>query len=128
MKIGKHVVVAAIAAGCCAAAAQAHHSNAQFDRGKVVKLNGTVRDYQWTNPHIWIELDVPSAKGAVHYSIEGPSPSILRKKGWKFNSMKAGDKALVVMHPLKSGEMGGGVMAVTVNGTTLDYEPPVAGG
>ena len=107
---------------CAAAPAFAHHSNAMYDRTKVIEVKGTVREFQWTNPHIFIELDV--AGSTTPFSIEGPTPSILRTRGWKFNSLKAGDQIAVMMHPLKDGRRGGGLVQVTKGDLVLSYEPP----
>jgi Family of unknown function (DUF6152) len=86
----------------------AHHSFAMFDSTKQTTLAGTVTDFQWTNPHSYIEMDVPNESGAVkHFSVEMGSPSILQPGGWKHNTLKAGDKITVVMNPLKNGDPGG---------------------
>ena len=119
---------ALLAAAFCSSAALAHHSNSMFDRTKVVTLQGTVKEFQWTNPHTWIELEVAGAQGAKGpISIEGPAPGVLRGKGWKFNSIKTGDKVTVQVHPLRDGSIGGGLMSVTLaSGEVLTYEPPAA--
>ena len=111
----------ALAAGLIAAsasAALAHHSNAMFDRTKTVDIKGTVREFQWTNPHTWIEME--TANG--HYTIEGPTPGILRAKGWKFNSLKPGDEVIAKVHPLRDGSMGGGLVSVSSASGTFTYE------
>jgi hypothetical protein len=73
-----------------------------------VTIIGTVTEFQWTNPHSYIEIDVPDDKGAVkHWSIELGSPSILQQSGWKFSSLKKGDKTTLIISPLKSGQSGG---------------------
>jgi hypothetical protein len=70
----------------------AHHSFTMFDTTKVLTITGTVTEFQWTNPHSYIEIDVPDEGGAVkHWSIEMGSPSILQQSGWKFSSLKKGD-------------------------------------
>ena len=85
----------------------AHHSFAMFDTANEVTLVGVVTSFEWTNPHAYIELDVPdAAKGAKHWTIELGSPSILQRAGWKFNSVKKGDKITAVVSPLRSGEPG----------------------
>ena len=99
--------------------ALAHHSNAMFDRTKEVVVTGTVREFQWTNPHIFIELTVQGASGPYNYSIEGPAPGVLRKHGWKFSSLKAGDKVVVKVHPLKDNRPGGGLISVSKDGVIL---------
>ncbi|HEV7716221.1 MAG TPA: DUF6152 family protein [Steroidobacteraceae bacterium] len=101
--------------------ASAHHSFAMFDQQKEMTLNGTLKELQWTNPHIWVQVLVkdPATGKDVEWSIEGGSPNNLGRKGWSRNSMKSGDKVSIVIHPLKNGENGGSLMRVTVNGQTL---------
>jgi len=86
----------------------AHHSFAMFDMAKRVTLEGTVTSFEWTNPHAYIEIDVADESGAVkHWSIELGSPSILQQSGWKFSSLKKGDKTTLIINPLKNGTAGG---------------------
>jgi hypothetical protein len=100
--------------------AGAHHSFAMFDSTKKVSIEGTVKDFQWTNPHVWLELIATTPDGPRHYSIEGLNPNILRLTGWAFNSLKPGDKVTVVINPLRSGESGGSLVSVTFpDGRTL---------
>ncbi|HMA10634.1 MAG TPA: DUF6152 family protein [Steroidobacteraceae bacterium] len=109
-------------------AAQAHHSFAMFDNEKEQVIEGTVKEFQWTNPHIWIQVNVTSADGkVVEYSIEGSSPNGLRRQGWSKDSMKAGDRIVLTMHPMKDGSPGGSFMRGTVNGAPLGNPPPAAG-
>ena len=87
--------------------ASAHHSFAMFDTAKPVTLEGVVTAFEWTNPHAYIELDVPGgAGGHKHWSIELGSPSILMRAGWKFNILKKGDKVTALVSPLRNGEPG----------------------
>ncbi|PWU11461.1 MAG: hypothetical protein C5B51_02565 [Terriglobia bacterium] len=120
-------VAVALIAGLVAVGrpAVAHHSFAMFDMSKRVTLNGTVTEFEWTNPHSYIEIDVPDEKGAVkHWSIEMGSPSILQQSGWKFNSLKHGDKATLTMNPLKNGQAGGFLLQVTLpDGRVLGNGP-----
>ena len=108
-----------------AGAALAHHSFTMFDMTKHVTLVGTVTSFEWTNPHSYIEIDVPDDKGVVkHYSIELGSPSILMQSGWKFSSLKAGDKVTLIMSPLKSGQAGGFLNEATLpDGRVLHNGP-----
>ena len=86
----------------------AHHSFAMFDSSKQVTLSGAVTSFEWTNPHTYIEVDVPGDNGSVkHWSIELGSPSILRNSGWKHNTLKQGDKVMLVINPLRNGNAGG---------------------
>jgi hypothetical protein len=91
-----------------ASPAMAHHSFTMFDMSQRITLTGTVTSFEWTNPHAYIEIDVPDEKGVVkHWSIEMGSPSILLQSGWKFNILKKGDKPTLIVNPLKNGQAGG---------------------
>jgi Family of unknown function (DUF6152) len=107
-------VLALSLSGVCATAF-AHHSFAMFERDKEVTLVGTVREFQWTNPHAFIEMDVPDAAGtAEKWSIELNSPNNLTRQGWKSSMLKAGDKVSVTMNPLRDGKHGGLFVAVVL--------------
>jgi len=102
----------------------AHHSFAMFDTQKSVTLTGTVTTFEWTNPHAYIEIDVPDAGATKHWSIELGSPSILMQSGWKYKDIKHGDKITVQISPLKSGQPGGLlVQAKLADGRTLGNGP-----
>ncbi len=105
----------AAAVAMVAAPAWAHHSFAMFDRDKQVTLVGTVHDFQWTNPHSWIEVDVPDGKGGSDkWGVELNSPNNLARQGWRSNVLHPGDKVSVVLNPLRSGEHGGLFLQVTL--------------
>jgi hypothetical protein len=107
------------------APAVAHHSFAMFDQRKVMTLEGTVREFQWTNPHAFIELD---AEGGRHWSIELNSPNNLKRQGWNRASLRPGDKISVRIAPLRNGKMGGLFLDLTkANGTVLDSGLPKNG-
>jgi Family of unknown function (DUF6152) len=103
----------------------AHHSFTMFDATKMITITGTVTDFQWTNPHSYIEIDVPDESGAVkHWAIEMGSPSILQQSGWKFNNLKKGDKTTLVINPLKDGRPGGFLNSATLpDGRVLGNGP-----
>lgn len=105
--------VGVLALALTAPAAQAHHSYAMFDRSKTVTLNGTIRQFQWTNPHSWIQLTVPSDSGTDEWSIEMGSPFELLRVGWTSSTVKAGDKVSIQIHPVKDGSKGGGFVSGT---------------
>src|SRR5215472_4404280 len=106
-----------------------HHSFAMFDTTKQVTLVGTVTAFEWTNPHAYIELDVPGDSGAVkHWTIELGSPSILQQGGWKFKDLKYGDKVSAIVNPLKSGQAGALLTRITLpDGRVLGNGPGAAG-
>jgi hypothetical protein len=117
----KLIALAAVAAAGAAGPASAHHSFAMFDRTKTVVLNGVVKEFQWTNPHSWVQLQVPGPDGqSVSWSLESGSPSSLARQGWKRTSLKAGDRVAVTINPLRSGEHGGNFIAAKfADGTVL---------
>ena len=95
--------------------AQAHHSFAMFDHDHQIKISGTVTHFQWTNPHVYIDLDVATDQGDLkHYTIECANPGILDRIGWKFNMIKVGDKITTIIAPLRTGEAGGLLKQVTL--------------
>lgn len=107
---------AAVAALALAAApAFAHHSGAMFDRSKVVTLHGTVKAFMFANPHSWIRLMVLEGSGpAVEWDVEGAATVRMTAWGITPQSVKAGDKVTVRMHPLRDGRRGGSLIDVTL--------------
>ena len=95
---------------CCSllpARAAAHHSFAMFDNNNHIRLRGIVTHFQWTNPHVYIELEVKEKDDTVErWTIECANPGILMRVGWKFNMIKKGDEITVVVAPLRSGKAG----------------------
>jgi hypothetical protein len=94
--------------------ASAHHSFAMFDMGKTLSIEGTVKDFQWTNPHVWIEVVASTPDGLKQYSVEGTTVRVLKGAGWKFNTLKPGDKVTVVMNPMRDGSPGGSLVSATL--------------
>ena len=100
------------AAALCAAAVfvaplAAHHSAAMFDDEKVLELNGTIKEVQWTNPHIWIQVTVDNNGQKTEWSLEGGSPNSLSRNGWKATTFKSGDAVTVRLNPMKDGTAAG---------------------
>ena len=99
-----------------------------FDQKKVMTLEGTVTQFQWTNPHPFIEIDVPGSSKPTHWSIELNSPNNLKRQGWSRSSLKTGDKVTLRMNPLRSGEKGGLFLDVRLaNGKVLNSGLPKDG-
>ena len=120
-------VAAAALAGAFvgAAPASAHHSTAMFDMDKEIQLTGTVKDFQWTQPHTWIDFEVPNAAGGADtYGIEGMSPSYLGRNGWSKRTLNPGDKVMVSIHPLKDGRKGGFDASITWPNGKVMYNLP----
>ena len=97
-----------------AAPAFAHHSAAMFDAEKEITLQGTVREFQYTNPHSWIQVMVPGQDGkALEWSIETAAPIVLLRAGIKKNAIVPGEKVSIRVHPMKDGSAGGNLIALT---------------
>lgn len=98
---------AALALLAMSGAALAHHSFAMFDHDHQVRMTGKVKDFRWQNPHVYIELTAPDAKGETrNWTIECANPGILDRVGWKFNMIKPNDSITVIVAPLRTGEPG----------------------
>ncbi len=123
MHISKLLAVAVVA--LLSAQAQptfAHHSYAMFDMTKQIALEGTIKELQWTNPHIWVQIIVKDTAGNdVEWSIEGAGATMLTRNGWSRGLVKPGDKAVMVVHPVKAGGKGnsGSLGSLTVNGQRI---------
>jgi hypothetical protein len=128
MRIGSRGCFAAVALAV-ATAAYAHHSFAMFDQSKQLSLKGTVREFQWTNPHAWIHLDVPGTDGTKEtWQVELNSPNNLKRQGWKSTSVKTGDPVTLVLNPLKDGSKGGLFVSVTLPDGSVLGDPTRARG
>ena len=90
--------------------ALSHHSFAMFDTRSEVTLDGTVREFQWTNPHGWLQVVVPRAGATVEYSIELGSPNSMSRRGWRRTTFKPGDKVTAVINPMRDGSPGGALV------------------
>jgi Family of unknown function (DUF6152) len=111
------------------ATSYAHHSFAMFDQTRQVTLKGTVREFQWTNPHAFIHLDVPNTDGVKDtWQVELNSPNNLKRQGWKSSSIKPGDQVTLVLNPLKDGSKGGLFVAVTLPDGSVLGDPTRARG
>jgi hypothetical protein len=85
----------------------AHHSAAMFDDSKMLELKGTVKELQWTNPHIWIQVVFDQDGKKTEWSLEGGSPNSLSRNGWRSTTFKPGDVVTVRFSPMKDGSAAG---------------------
>ena len=109
------VSLVTLAALWAAAPLAGHHSGAGVDRTRTVTVTGVVKEFRWTNPHSWIDLEVPGDKGTTAiWSIEMNPPPFLIRAGWKSSTLKGGDKVSVTLNPIRSGEPGGIFVSVTL--------------
>jgi len=104
--------------------ASAHHSNAAYDVDHLRTIEGTVKEVNWTNPHITfhVEEDAKDGKPPVEWVFEASSPGVLTRSGWTKRSIQPGDHATFRYAPLRDGALGGFLLQVTLqNGTILTY-------
>ena len=123
------LTVIAVVAACAASLAHAHHSFAAFDRSKKVVLVGVVKNFQWTNPHAWIQLVVQDNQGVkTEWGVECGSPNMMARTGWKKGLLMPGDQVVVTVNPLLDGRPNGSLVSITLgDGTVLgpgDAPPP----
>jgi hypothetical protein len=103
-----------------------HHSGAMFDGTREQTIAGTVREFNWTNPHSSFKVEVTDATGKSEiWAVEMNGPQNLMHDGWKRSSIKPGDKITAVVHPLRDGKPGGSYVSITLaDGTTLKGTGP----
>jgi len=120
------VLALTVAVFALPAPADAHHSTAMFNLEARLTLNGVLKEIQWTNPHAWIQVTAPDAKGApVEWSIECGSPNSLARQGWKLSMFKAGQKVSIVGNPKKDGTPAALLVTITLaDGTVLGPGAP----
>ena len=104
-------LVGALAFG---ATASAHHSTAEFDYGKTIAVEGTVKEVQWTNPHSYLQILSKGADGAVvQWGVEIGAPAINMRLGWRKDSVKTGDKVSLSLAPARDGRNFGTLRTLT---------------
>lgn len=119
---------AAVAALLCSTAALAHHSFSMFDLENNVTLEGDVAEVQWTNPHAWVEVDVPQADGTTQrWGVEFNSPNNLTRQGWKRNDIQVGDHLVITVSPLRDGQPAGLFYDVTLPDGRVMRDPRADG-
>jgi hypothetical protein len=107
--------LAALTLAAAASPALAHHSFAMFDQRKTVTLDATVKAFEWSSPHCWIQVAVVNQAGQPQdWGVELGAPPMLNRTGWTFNTLKPGDHVTLVIHPLASGGPSGNLVKVTL--------------
>jgi len=101
----------------------AHHSGSAFDQEHAVTLKGTVASFEWSNPHVFIGLEVKDDKGEVEqWRVEANSPNMLTRVGWKKDMIKEGDQLAVTGFLAKNGRKIMRLHSLTLNGQQFDGE------
>jgi hypothetical protein len=121
----KALMLAGVTASLFAVPAVAHHSYAMFDHNKLMKISGTVTEWEYVNPHSWLRMNVTDAAGKTFpFGFETRSPQLLTRLGITRDTMKPGDKVTVSYYPLKDGSHGGEIRAlVLADGKEISYGP-----
>jgi hypothetical protein len=125
MKLTQRFWTGVILAAAISAAlpAGAHHSFAMYEPTKTLTFKGTIKSFQWTDPHVvvWILIQPEGGGAAQEWSLETTSPGVLTRNGWTRQSLKAGDRVSVTLSPLRDGSRGGSLNSVTLldTGQTL---------
>ena len=97
-------LLVAAAFGACASTAAAHHSGAMFDDKKQVTVTGTVKEFQYTNPHSWLLVDVKNDDGSVTtWGFEAEGPSTLMRAGIRRSDLPPGTEITITGRPMKDG-------------------------
>jgi hypothetical protein len=114
---------AAGAAFMVSSGALAHHSFAMFDADQSTTLAGTVKEFQWTNPHAWIFVMVPAVDGQLEqWAVEMGGPGQIARQGWTAKTLAPGMDVKLTIHPLRDGTNGGQFVGVTLpDGTQLGH-------
>jgi hypothetical protein len=111
--------------------AQAHHSFAMFDHEKMITVSGTLKEFEYTNPHCWLHVSVVDAATGrtMDWAFEMGSVGQIAAQGWKADTVKPGDKITISAHPMKDGSRGGQYDSATLSdGRVLKQGPPPGGG
>ncbi len=127
MKTSCLALAAAILAG---APAFAHHAAVMFDFSEQnrKKIQGVVKEFQWTNPHSWIVLVVKNGSGQTEeWNFEGMSPSYLSRHGWTKRTLAPGAEIGMNFAPMKDGRKGGFTINVIMPDGSVLQELPVPG-
>jgi hypothetical protein len=112
----KSLSLAAVAASFLAVPASAHHSFAMFDSANPMTMTGTVREFEWANPHSWLRVMIEDEESGreLLWAFELGSPIQQTRVGWSADSLKPGDIVTVLIHPLKDGSRAGGLITATL--------------
>ena len=119
--LGLSGVLAAAMALAASSPAWSHHSHTMFDHEKVVTISGTVSQWVFRNPHVFLYVDVRADSGqTVKYAVEMSNITNMLKVGFSATTFKAGDPVTVTMHPLHDGRPGGNyIVATSADGKTF---------
>jgi hypothetical protein len=122
---GARTIAAALATAALGSTmALAHHSFSSFDLENNITIEGDIAEVQWTNPHAWMEVDVPQPDGSVvRWGVEFNSPNNLTRQGWKRDDLKTGDHVIFRVSPLRDGQPAGLFYDVVMSSGEVKRDP-----
>jgi len=105
MKNKSPVILLLMGAFAVSVPLSAHHGAASYDSSKTVTVKGTVTEYLWSNPHVFLKVDAKDDSGnTVHWTIEASNPVSQIERGWNKNTFRLGDEVIVECVPAKNGK------------------------
>jgi hypothetical protein len=118
-------ILLAVSAATLVSVAVAHHSAAMFDHSKIVTYTGVVKEFQFTNPHSWLQVLITGPDGkTVEWGFEAEGPSSLKRIGIEAKTFKPGDKVTIVANPMRDGRPAGAwITATTADGKVYTSRP-----
>ena len=106
-----------------AGSASAHHSSTMFEQTKQITVEGVVKEFQYTNPHSWLLVDVTDKNGKVTtWGFEAEGPSTLQRAGIRPSVFPAGTKVTMTGRPMRDGSPAA-IWVLAVRGDGKKYDP-----
>jgi Family of unknown function (DUF6152) len=124
----RHLYTALACAGLLliATPSWAHHSfAAEYDSNQLVTLTGKISKVEWTNPHIYIQIDVPENGKMTTWSVEGYPPNTLKRTGFPKSLLKEGDTVTITAYKAKDASYTGAAREITFPDGTKKFAGPV---
>ena len=102
---------------------EAHHAASMFEAEKEVTVTGVVKEFQYTNPHSWLLVDVMNKDGSVTtWGFEAEGPSTLMRAGIRKSDFATGTKLTITGHPMKNGQPAASWIRA-VRGDGVEFNP-----
>lgn len=106
---------------CQVSPAAAHHSSAMFDDQKLIEVTGVIREFQYTNPHSWLLVDVTNEDGSVTtWGFEAEGPTTLMRAGIRKSDLSPGTEITIRGNPMKDGRPAAAWVDAVVDGKTIN--------
>lgn len=118
--------LASIGVLCVATPTWAHHSfAAEYDSNQLVTLTGKISKVEWTNPHIYIHIDVPEGDKVTTWAVEGYPPNTLKRTGFPRSLLKEGETVTITAYKAKDATYTGAAREITFSDGSKKFAGPV---